>query len=111
MSYALFVVAMVVQVIVGRTQLLAVRGGVPDTSGISSSLIGIAAGLSFFAILVWGFATFRWYFALPTIVVIGTMSGMIVTLRSWAFWYAIKTVVDLLAFALTVFLWWWYWPF
>jgi hypothetical protein len=111
MLYALFVVAMVAQVIVGRTHLLAVRGRVSDTSGFVSSLIGIGAGLSFFAIIVWGFATFHWYVALPTIIVMGFMSGIFVTARSWIFWYQSKAVVDFIALALTLFLWWRYWPF
>jgi hypothetical protein len=109
--YALFVLAMVAQVIVGRTHLLAVRGHVPDTSGVISSLIGIAAGLSFFVIILWGFATFHWYFVLPTIVFMGFISGMIVTRTSWLFWYQAKAVVDFIAIALTIFLWWRYWPF
>jgi hypothetical protein len=111
MLYALFVIAMVTQVIVGRTHLLAARGRVPDTSGVISSLIGIAAGLSFFAGIVWGFATFHWYVALPTIIFIGLISGTIVTARSWILWYRTKAIVDFIALALTIFLWWHYWPF
>jgi hypothetical protein len=60
---------------------------------------------------VWGFATFDWYVTLPTIVVMGLISGPIVTSRSWAFWYQLKAMVDFIAFALTIFLWWHYWPF
>jgi len=109
--YALFVAAVVAQVIVGRTHLLAVRGHIVDRTGVVASLIGIAAGLSFFAVVVWGFAAFHWYYVIPTLLVMGLISGMIVTRTSWAFWYQAKAVVDFVAVALTVFLWWAHWPF
>jgi hypothetical protein len=50
MQYALFVIAIVAEVIIGRVHLLAARGRVPDRSGAVASLIGIGAGLSFFAL-------------------------------------------------------------
>lgn len=109
--YVLFCVAVLLQVTVGRTQLLATRGRIRDNSGVLASLIGIAAGISFFAVIIWGFASIRWYLVLPTILAAGLISGFIVNLSSFAFWYRAKALVDLIAVALTVFLWVNYWPF
>ena len=109
--YILFVVAMLAQVIVGRTQLLAARGYIRDTSGIFASLVGIVAGIAFFALVVWGFASLPWYFVLPTTLAMGAVSGFIVDLKSFPLWYRTRTVVDLIAVALTGFLWLTYWPF
>jgi hypothetical protein len=108
--YVLFLVAMLLQVTVGRTQALAMRSYIPDRSGLVAALIGIAAGVSFFAVIVWGFAWMPWYFVLPTIIFTGAISGFIVGRNSFAFWYQVRSLVDLAAAALTIFLWWKYWP-
>ena len=109
--YALFCIAMLLQVITGRTQLLALRGYIVDTSGVIASLIAITSGISFFAVIAWGFASLHWYIALPIILLGGLISGTIVTLKSFAFWYQTRALVDFIAVALTIFLWVWYWPF
>ena len=111
MLYVLFVVAMLAQVTAGRTQLLAIRGGIPDRSGLIASLLGIVSGLAFFALIIWAFAIFDWYVALPTILVMGLSSGFIVGRESFAFWYQTRAVVDLIAAGLTIFLWTTRWPF
>lgn len=111
MQYALFVIALVAELITGRTHLLAIRGGMPAQSGVISTLIGIAAGLCFFALLIWAFATFRWYVALLTIVGVAFTGGSVVTASSWAFWYRCRAIVDFVAVAATVSLFWVYWPF
>ena len=109
--YLMFLAAMLLQVIAGRTQLLAMRGGIRDSSGLLSSLIGIVAGLSFFAVIIWGFATLHWYFVLPAILVMGFISGLVVNLRSFAFWYQIRPLIDTVVIGVTAFLWAHYWPF
>ena len=109
--YMYFAVAMSVQMVAGRTQLLATRGGISDFGGLFSALIGIVSGLSFFAIAIWGFAWLHWYVVVPTILVMGFISGFVVNLRTFAFWYQTRSLVDVVAVAMTSFLWIKYWPF
>ena len=109
--YALFVLAMLAQVTSGRTQLLAMRGHIVDRSGLIATLLGIASGLSFFAVIIWGFASLHWYVALPTVIVMCFSAAFIVHLRSFAFWYQMRALVDLVTVVLTIVLWVIYWPF
>lgn len=109
--YVLFIIALLLQVTAGRTQLLTIRGNIPDRSGLIASLLGIASGLSFFVLIIWAFATFDWYVVLPAILVTGLSSGFIVGRKSFYFWYQIRAIVDLFAAGLTIFLWLTEWPF
>jgi len=109
--YILFSAAMLIQLIAGRTQLLAMRGQIRDTSGLLASLIGIASGISFFVLFVWGFASLPWYFVLGITLGIAMLCGLIVGRESFVFWYRARSLVDIIVVALTVFLWLTYWPF
>ncbi|WP_294120639.1 hypothetical protein [Sphingomonas sp.] len=110
-SYLLFAVAMLVQVIAGRTELIAMRGYIRDRRGIIGNLISIGSGICFFALVIWGFASLPWYTALLTMLGSAIACGFIVGRQSFVFWYGARTLVDLVSLALTVFLWKSYWPF
>lgn len=104
MNEILFAVGMLLSAIVGRTHLLAMRGQIPDRSGAFAGLIGIASGLSFFAILIWGFATIAWYSTIGLALGAALLSGLLVD-RYFAVWYQVKTLVDAATVGLTAFLW------
>lgn len=110
MNEILFALGMLLSVLVGRTQLLAMRAHIPDRSGLMASLIGIVSGLSFFAILVWGFATIAWYSAIGLALGMALLSGFLVD-RNFAVWYQLKALVDAATVGLTVYLWFGRWPF
>jgi hypothetical protein len=105
----MFATAMFAEVISGRTHLLLKLRKIPDQSRAVERLIRTLAGVSFFALIIWGLAIFPWYFALIIIVAAGIIGAVIVE-ATFSFWLRTRTFVELIAVLMTTFLWLSYWP-
>ena len=109
-----FAAGMLLTAISGRTTTLAVRGRVSrplDIINAVRDLVGLIAGLCFWALTIWGFASLVWYVALPIVLVSGLVGGTAVNNRSFALFHRIEPLVDIASVAATFWLWFVYWPF
>lgn len=98
----------------GRVTLLAVRGGVSrplNASNFVRDIVGLFAGLCFWALVLWGFSSLDWYVALPIAVVTGSAAGVIANPPRWEFFYRFEPVTNLLTLGVTGWLWATHWPY
>jgi hypothetical protein len=109
-----FALAMLLSVISGRLMLLSQRSGIQrPLSAVNAALdiVGLLAGLAFWAIIVWGFSALSWYLVLPIILGAGIIGGFLPNPPRFEFFYRIERFIDLGVVAATIWLWVWNWPY
>lgn len=97
-----------------RVTQLAHRGRVSRPLKASNSvrdIVGLFAGLSFWALVLWGFSSLDWYVVLPIAVVAGSAAGVIANPPRWEFFYRFEPVVNLVTLGVTGWLWATHWPY
>ncbi len=107
-------VGLLTSAISGRVTMLAARGGVRrplNPLNAVRDIVGIVAGLSFWALVLWGFSSLDWYVVLPIALVAGMAGGIIANPPRWAFLYRFEPVVDALTVGVTGWLWVARWPY
>lgn len=109
-----FTTAMLLSAISGRIMLLSQRSGVHRPLNAANAvldLIGTVAGLSFWAIIVWGFSALDWYITLPIILGASVIGGILPNPPRFEFFFRLERLIDMGVVALTVWLWAWRWPY
>ncbi len=94
--------------------LIAKRSGIHRPLNAANAIrdvIGIAAGFCFWALVVWGFSGLRWYVAALIVLAAGFCSGLIVNRWSFALFFRVEPLVDLLTLSMTGWLWVAHWPY
>lgn len=114
MLEAVFGFAMVLSVISGRITLLSQRARIErplNAANAVMDVIGTIAGLSFWAIIAWGFSALSWYIVLPIILAAAIVGGFLPNPPRFEFFYKIDRVVDASVVLMTIWLWGWNWPY
>lgn len=102
--YLIYIGGIAASLIEGKITLLNSRAGIAPR-GTLGSLLSIAGGLAFMALVVWGLFGLPWYWAL-LILFVGAMGlGFLVTARSHAAWLLVSPVLDVVAIGAAVWLW------
>ncbi|MBX7482960.1 hypothetical protein [Qipengyuania qiaonensis] len=110
----IFGLAMLTSALVGRVTLLAMRGHVHrplNQVNAVRDVIGFLAGLCFWVLILWGFSSLDWYYALPIILGAGFLGGMLANPPRFAFFFAVEPVLDVLTLGMTLWLWFAHWPY
>jgi hypothetical protein len=102
----LFAITVLASIVDGRIHLLSTRGNIARRGGVLQP----AAGLCFFALVVWGFATLEWYYVLTIIILSGLVSGLIVHPRLFLYWFKSAAILEFAILAATAVLWVAHWP-
>lgn len=109
-----FAGAMLLSVISGRITLLSHRSGIQrplDAKNTVLDVVSTVAGLSFWALIVWGFSALSWYVVLPVILGASVIGGFLPNPPRFGFFYRAERLIDVCVVALTVWLWLWNWPY
>jgi hypothetical protein len=106
--------AMLLSVISGRITLLSQRSGIQRPLDVRNAVLDVVstiAGLSFWAIIVWGLSSLNWYVALPIILAAAIIGGFLPNPPRFEFFYRIERFIDFCVVAVTIWLWGWNWPY
>jgi hypothetical protein len=73
--------------------------------------LAISATFVTISLIVWGFATLRWYVPIGLFLAGHLLAAVTVTRSNWTVWMPFSVLLQAVALAGGLYLWIWHWPF